>query len=182
MMAAIDHGLAAMVGQRKHLEQRGAADHVKFAIAITEPAAQFRHRAAAAYRGHVVAHRAAGAVEERPQAFFRFFNFAEVLEPAAELLELGGRHARQRIAGYRRRLGGNAQRCGGEQRGRRAEQRSCPHFTTSVARIAVCPAPHGREHSITNRPAVAATYFTTVSPRRRLGISALTSVPTIRNP
>ena len=30
---------------------------------------------------------------------------------------------------------------------------------------------------MTNRPAVSATYFTTVSPRRRFGISALTSVP-----
>ena len=45
------------------------------------------------------------------------------------------------------------------------------HFTTSVARIAVWPAPQGREHSMMKRPAVSAVYLTTVSPRRRLGIS-----------
>ncbi len=38
--------------------------------------------------------------------------------------------------------------------------------------MAVWPAPQGRVHSMTNRPAVSATYFTTASPRRRFGITA----------
>src|SRR5687767_3100429 len=126
--------------------------------------------------------RATGTVEQRTQSLFRLFNLAEVLEPAAELRELGGGDARKRIAGHGRRLTRHAQRGDEKRHPCRCQREPGPHLTTSVARIAVCPAPHGREHSITKRPTVSARYFTTASPRRRFGISAFTSVPTMRKP
>ena len=124
----------------------------------------------AADHRHVVADRAARAVEQRPEALARLFDLLEVFEAEAELFELTRRDAGQRIAGAGRQLRGHAERGQDPERGGAGKNGVGPHFTTSVARIAVWPAPQGREHSMTNRPAVSAVYFTTVSPRRRLGI------------
>src|SRR4029078_2308893 len=88
----------------------------------------------------------------------------------------------QGVAWPQLRLGRDADQCRDPQCRNDADQTLSAHLTTSRARIAVWPAPHGREHSMTNRPTVSAVYFTTVSPRRRLGIVTSTSVPMIRKP
>ena len=48
---------------------------------------------------HVVADRAARAVERRSQSFFRGFHLEEIVEPEPESLELDRRDPRQRLAG-----------------------------------------------------------------------------------
>jgi len=68
------------------------------AVRVTPSRAHFRDRARAADGRHVVARGAAGAVERRPEPFFRGFDLEKVVEPQAELLELGGRDAGKRLA------------------------------------------------------------------------------------
>ena len=127
-------------------------------------------------------HGAAGAVEERTEAIAGFFDLAKIFQAEAELLEFARRDAGQRIAGNDLRLPDNLDDRRHQQRSGADQCDEALHLTTNTARIAVWPAPHGREHSMMNVPSVSATYFTTVSPRRRLGIWTFTSVPRIRKP
>jgi hypothetical protein len=82
----MEQRLATLV-ERDELSSRAAA-----------AGANLGDRACASDRGHAVAHRAAGAVERRAKPFARAFDFQEIVEPDAELLELDRRHARKRIA------------------------------------------------------------------------------------
>jgi hypothetical protein len=138
-----------VIGNREQLEQRRAADFAKRAVGVAGADAQLGHRAAAADHRDIVAGRAAGAVEQRPEAVGRIFDLAEVLEPQGEFLELARRHRRQRIAGNGGCL--RAEGEGGQHQGEcgTARRQDGPHLTISSARIAVWPAPHGREHSMT---------------------------------
>jgi hypothetical protein len=62
-------------------------------IAIASP--DFKDDAATANGRHAVAHRAAGAVECRPQPFLGRLDFGEILEPEPKFAELDWRDGRQ---------------------------------------------------------------------------------------
>ena len=144
------HDLAAVAGHREQLKQRLARgiERLELALRVPPGRAQFENDAAAADGRHVVADRAARAVERRAEAFVRRLDFEEVLEAQSELRELGRRDAGERV----RRAEALALR--DEVRRRRparehhdGRQPAAHLVTTIVPRMNEWPAPHTCEHS-----------------------------------
>ena len=83
--------LTAVAGHGEQLEQRLARriERLELALRVPPGRAQFENDAAAADGRHVVADRAARAVEGRAEALVRRLDFEEVLEAEPELGELG---------------------------------------------------------------------------------------------
>ena len=127
-----------VVRDREHLEQRGEADDVKLAVGVAMPAAHLGHRRDAADHRHVVAGRAARAVEQRAEAVARLFDLHEVVEAEPKLLELPRRDARQRIAGPGRQLPGDPERASGRAASRRRSEQTLAFISRSAWRASRC--------------------------------------------
>src|SRR5689334_8063562 len=86
--------------RRQHVNQRvtGRAQPRVLAGAVAIAGAHLEDHTAAADRGNIVTHGAAGAVERRTETFFRRLDFGEVLEAQTKLAELGRREPGERGA------------------------------------------------------------------------------------